>query len=57
MSDSAARSGPLRVCYYMQTHTRPAQLLRLVTVIKEGSPGSVVVIDHDASILRAYFQK
>jgi hypothetical protein len=49
MSDSAIRSGVPRVCYYMQTHTRPAQILRLVTLIKEGSPGSVVVIDHDAS--------
>jgi hypothetical protein len=49
MSDCAARPAPPRVCYYLQTHTRPTQILRLVTLIKEGSPGSVVVIDHDAS--------
>jgi hypothetical protein len=40
MSDSASRPGPPRVCYYMQTHTRPQQILRLVTLIKEGSQGS-----------------
>lgn len=38
-----------RVCYHMQTHTSPAQVARLVRVIKEGSPGSVVLISHDAS--------
>jgi hypothetical protein len=37
------------VCYYLQTHTRPAQVLRLVELIKEGSPDSVVLISHDAS--------
>jgi hypothetical protein len=38
-----------RVCYHLQTHTRPAQVARLVELIKEGSPGSVVLISHDAS--------
>lgn len=49
MKEGVTRSRPVRVCYYLQTHTRPAQILRLVTLIKEGSPGSVVLIDHDAS--------
>jgi hypothetical protein len=38
-----------RVCYYLQTHTRPAQVNRLVELIKAGSPDSVVLISHDAS--------
>lgn len=38
-----------RVCYYMQTHKEPAQIARLVKVIKEGSPSSIVLVDHDAS--------
>jgi O-antigen/teichoic acid export membrane protein len=43
------RSRPVRVCYYLQTHSVPAQVARLVGVIKEGSPGSVVLISHDAA--------
>jgi len=39
----------MSVCYYLQTHTRPEQVLRLVELIKDGSPDSVVVISHDAS--------
>jgi hypothetical protein len=39
----------MRVVYYLQTHTRPAQVTRLVEVIKAGSPDSVVLISHDAS--------
>jgi hypothetical protein len=39
----------VRVCYYLQTHTRPAQVLRLVELIKAGSPDSVVLISHDDS--------
>jgi hypothetical protein len=38
-----------RVCYYLQTHTRPAQVTRLVELIKASSPDSVVLISHDAS--------
>ena len=41
---------PSRVCYYMQTHTRPTQIVRLTSLIKESSPRSIVVIDHDASV-------
>jgi hypothetical protein len=40
---------PARVCYYMQTHKAPAQIARLVGTIKRGSPGSIVLIDHDVS--------
>jgi hypothetical protein len=42
-------SRPVRVCYYLQTHTRPAQVNRLVELIKAGSQDSVVLISHDAS--------
>lgn len=38
-----------RVCYYLQTHTRPAQVVRLVQRIKTASPRSVVLIHHDNS--------
>lgn len=40
---------PVRVCYYLQSHTLPDQVARLVGLIKEGSPGSVVLISHDAA--------
>ena len=40
---------PTRMCYYMQTHKEPEQIARLVRAIKEGSPGSIVLIDHDVS--------
>ena len=36
-----------RVCYYIQTHTRPAQVAHLVQTIKQGSPLSTVIITHD----------
>jgi hypothetical protein len=38
-----------RVCYYMQTHRSPDQVARLVELIKEGSPDSVVLISHDST--------
>jgi hypothetical protein len=38
---------PARVCYHLQTHTKPRQVTRLVDVIKRGSPDCVVVISHD----------
>lgn len=38
-----------RVCYYLQTHRAPEQVARLVALIKEGSPASVVLISHDAA--------
>jgi len=44
------RSRPIQTCYYMQTHSRPEQIERLVRLIKEGSPSSTVLIDHDASV-------
>ena len=37
------------MCYYLQTHTRPNQVLRLVQRIKAASPDSVVLIHHDIS--------
>ena len=43
------RSGPVQVCYYLQTHTRAAQVTRLVELIKHGSPDCVVLISHDAA--------
>lgn len=49
MAHSTSRPRPIRVCYYLQTHTRPGQVSRLVEVIKEGSPDSVVLISHDAA--------
>jgi hypothetical protein len=35
------------VVYFLQTHTRPAQIARLARVIAEGSPDAVVLISHD----------
>lgn len=49
MCEPSAQPGPIRVCYYLQTHTLPEQVTRLVGVIKRGSPHSVVLIGHDAS--------
>jgi hypothetical protein len=40
---------PAKVVYFMQTHSRPAQLARLVKVITEGSPDAVVLVSHDAA--------
>jgi hypothetical protein len=50
MDEGASESRPVRVCYYIQTHTRPKQIARLVRAIKEGSPNSIVLVDHDASV-------
>jgi hypothetical protein len=49
MNTQITESRSNRVCYYMQTHTRPAQVTRLVERIKEASPDSVVLIHHDES--------
>lgn len=49
MTEHAPSSKRDRVCYYIQTHTRPAQVLRLVQRIKAASPDSVVLIHHDVS--------
>jgi hypothetical protein len=42
-----APDGVGRMCYYLQTHNNPAQVTRLVEVLKEGSPDAIVVISHD----------
>jgi hypothetical protein len=39
----------MRVCYFLQTHTNPEQIHRLVRTLKRGSPGSRILIGHDAS--------
>ena len=46
-----ARAAPTRsrVVYFLQTHTQPAQVARLVRLIAEGSPDAVVLISHDAA--------
>lgn len=36
-----------RVCYYVQTHRAPEQILRLVRALRHGSPGSCIVVLHD----------
>jgi O-antigen/teichoic acid export membrane protein len=36
-----------RVVYYLQTHSRPAQVTRLVETICDGSPHALVLISHD----------
>jgi hypothetical protein len=38
-----------KVVYFLQTHSRPEQVARLVEVITEGSPDAVVIISHDAA--------
>lgn len=50
MNDEVSRSRPIRMCYYMQTHAKPVQIARLVRLIREGSPNSTILIDHDASV-------
>src|ERR1700742_432260 len=46
MPAQAARTRS-RVVYFMETHTRPAQIERLVRGITEGSPGALGLISHD----------
>jgi len=38
-----------KVCYYLQTHTAPGQIVRLAGLIKASSPDSFVLISHDAA--------
>jgi hypothetical protein len=45
--DAKAPRTQTDVVYFMQTHTRPAQIERLVTVITEGNPAALVLISHD----------
>ena len=50
MNQKETHSEPARVCYCIHTHTRPAQIERLVQLIRSGcSPDSVVVIHHNAA--------
>jgi Core-2/I-Branching enzyme len=37
----------IKVCYFLQTHTNPKQIYRLVRTIKKSSPNSLVIISHD----------
>jgi len=46
MADETART-KANVVYFLQTHTKPAQIARLVRVITEGSPDAIVLISHD----------
>ena len=39
----------MRACYFVQTHTNPEQIHRLVRTLKQGSPGARVLIGHDGS--------
>ena len=39
----------MKVLYFIQSHKNPAQIYRLVKVIKESSPNSLVLLSHDFS--------
>lgn len=39
----------INVIYFLQTHTRPAQVARLVRVITESNPEALVLISHDVT--------
>lgn len=39
----------MKICYFIQSHTNPEQICRLVQVIKNSSPNSQVLINHDFS--------
>src|SRR6185312_12247949 len=36
----------VRVCYHVQSHTLPAQLVRLVRTLRASSPTSLIVVSH-----------
>lgn len=38
----------MRVCYYLETHRSPGQVLRLVRRIRDLSPAAAVVVHHDS---------
>jgi hypothetical protein len=44
-----AKRTQTKVVYFLQTHSKPAQVARLVRVITEGSPGAIVLISHDVA--------
>jgi hypothetical protein len=48
MAAGAARTHA-NVAYFLQTHTRPVQIARLVRAITEGNRDAVVIISHDAT--------
>lgn len=37
----------MKICYLIQTHKNPDQIYRLVATLKQFSPGSQIVINHD----------
>lgn len=39
----------MRACYFIQTHTNPGQIHRLVRTLKRSSPDAFVLIGHDVS--------
>jgi hypothetical protein len=39
----------MRACYFVQTHTNPLQIHRLVRTLKRGSPEARVLLGHDRS--------
>ena len=45
--ESMATRTLANVVYFVQTHTRPAQIARLTKAITDGNPGAVVLISHD----------
>lgn len=45
----AAKRTQAHVVYFLQTHTRPTQVARLVKTITAGSPDAVVLVSHDAA--------
>ncbi|HTQ81541.1 MAG TPA: beta-1,6-N-acetylglucosaminyltransferase [Thermoanaerobaculia bacterium] len=39
----------MRACYFLQTHTNPEQIHRLVRTLRRGSPGAFILLGHDFS--------
>lgn len=39
----------MKVCYFIQSHKNPKQILRLVTTLKKISPNCYIIISHDFS--------
>ena len=38
----------MRVCYFIQSHRDPGQILRLVETLRRGSTGGIIVVQHHA---------
>jgi hypothetical protein len=47
MAHSSAAPGGPRVAYLITSHTLPAQVLRLASVLRAGSPAASIVVHHD----------